>query len=771
MPTRRVALSNVYIGFKNLVLDLILALQNLPAARLLPSPNGRGILRGDLLRFISLVVSNDFDTKSVTPLLNKIIDKAPDADIWDAVYSLVVESTPPPRPLPYPNRTPISFNTGSLTNTSEFRKHFDGALKDELGSSLHIDIPNFFDTFFGELMNLESVAGAVFKKCQEDENPLYKEGEGGGWRDWPEDAQEEKVLKWFKERVDIFLEFAKESGLTPEVRRRPFGQPTQHLSGSTTRRKLDVGFAKDTKINESLRHDWSQILVPGELKSNPNADRRTDTWLDLARYARHVLTAQDTRRFVHGFTLCGSIMRLWEFDRLGGIASSPFDINKEGLQFVSAILGYLWMNEEQLGFDPTIFELDGKRYMEITRNSRTERLVLVELMKRHSSIASRGTTCWKAYCDGDKSKTILVIKDSWQYPERGEEGVLLRDATEKGVVNVARYYHHETVRVGGKDDDINDNVRKGLDITKATDAFRHDSGTSAENTIPPPSTSGGRRGSTARKRSSSSLNAPLPPNKRSCSNYPHTDKGPSELPNRIHRRVILRDNGKYIYKASSRVAMLAALEGNITGMRHSSDSSIQANCLGHESLRELTGIIQSDVSVGNLMMNEEEGNPSWQSFLIDLDLAIKENREKPSGAPSKTGTRAFMAIGALYGEEHSFMHDLESFFWVLFWICIHYNEPNKESRVVPRFEKWNYEETEELAKLKKGTVDHEGDFIKTVEENFTSYYRPLIPWVNRLRKVVFPDGGRWKREEKGLYSQMKAVLRKAREDPQVLMEL
>jgi hypothetical protein len=39
-------------------------------------------------------------------------------------------------------------------------------------------------------------------------------------------------------------------------------------------------------------------------------------------------------------------MRLWEFDRLGGIASSSFDINEEGLQFVSAVLGYLWMNDE-----------------------------------------------------------------------------------------------------------------------------------------------------------------------------------------------------------------------------------------------------------------------------------------------------------------------------------------------------------------------------------------------------------------------------------------
>lgn len=133
------------------------------------------------------------------------------------VCSLVTKSTPPPYPLLYLNQAPISFNTGSLTNTSEYRKHFDSALKDELNSSLHIDIPNFFDTFFSELMNLESVAGAVFKKCQKGDNLLYKK-KGGSWYDWLEDTQEEKILKWFKEQIDMFLEFAKESESTPEVR-------------------------------------------------------------------------------------------------------------------------------------------------------------------------------------------------------------------------------------------------------------------------------------------------------------------------------------------------------------------------------------------------------------------------------------------------------------------------------------------------------------------------------------------------------------------------
>jgi hypothetical protein len=54
-----------------------------------------------------------------------------------------------------------------------------------------------------------------------------------------------------------------------------------------------------------------------------------------------VFAAQDSRRLVLGFTLCKSLMRLYEFDQLGGIASEQFDINKDGLQFVSAVLGFL----------------------------------------------------------------------------------------------------------------------------------------------------------------------------------------------------------------------------------------------------------------------------------------------------------------------------------------------------------------------------------------------------------------------------------------------
>lgn len=704
----------------------------------------------ELSRLNTAVTSDDFDLDRIKPLLKSAITGDPD-DVWGQVYKAVTESTPPPQAIASSvQQTPWLRNTSGFANSSEYRKDVDRVLRDELGA-MYVGLPRFREAFFGRVAGLETASEAVFKKCMEGSEPLFS----NGWSGWPTDANQDDVLSWFAKLNERLATFAEEYNSTP-THRRPLAQPNKPIQGSTAERKLDVGFVDDPKAGKDSRCHWSHILVPGELKSNPSADKAAKAWLDLGTYAREVLAAQDTRRFVLGFTICGSLMRIWEFDRLGGIASEQFDINKDGLQFVSTVLGFLWMSKEELGFDPTIITANDERFIEIERAGLTKRLIIDEVMQRARCIAGRATTCWKAHREG-YPQIPLVIKDSWQYLERDEEGELLREATSQGVVNVARYYHYETIQIYGEEDDIRSNVRGGLDVTTATN-YR------PERSIPPPSTitagasagasRKGRSSSAAsKKRSSSQTGAALPPSKRSCSTSP-TKAGSCVMPNRVHRRVILRDYGKPIYKASSRSALLAAFEGCIEG---------------HESLRRKAGLLHRDISINNLMINEDDNNPSWPSFLIDLDLAVREQREGASGAKAKTGTRAFMAIGALLGEQHSFMHDLESFFWVLFWICIHCNGPN-ESTVVPRFDKWNYMGTEELASDKKGVIADEGDFLKITGEYFTPYFQPLTLWVNRLRRRVFPNGERWKKPNRELYPSMKEILREARKDPNVVAD-
>jgi hypothetical protein len=622
----------------------------------------------------------------------------------------------------------------------------DGVLKEELGA-LYVGFPRFHQTFFGAVPELDRASKAIFEKCPGGDDPLFH----GGWRDWPADANLDGVSSWLSTVIGKLVDLADEHKPTTTLRRRPLAQPSRPIQESTVEPKLDVGFVKNPNAKKDSRCHWSQILVPGELRSNASADTASKAWLDLGRYAREVLAAQDSRRFVLGFTLCGSLMRLWEFDRLGGVASEKFDINQDGEQFVYTILGFLWMSDECLGFDPTIISSEGRRYIEIERNGQTERLVIDRLMSRAPCVAGRATTCWEAHRDGDD--TPLVIKDSWQYPERDEEGRLLQEATAKGVVNVARYYYHETVRIGGRDDDVNNSIRGGMDVRDAANY-------GAENSTASPRTStavseevGPCTSLASRKRPSSYTDTPLPPSKRACSTYAvrqQNTAAPAGI-NRVHRRIVLHDFGKPIYKASSRVSLLSALEACIEG---------------HESLRSKAGILQRDISINNLMINEDEENLSWRAFLIDLDLAIKEQQEGASGAREKTGTRPFMSIGVLLGEQHSFMHDLESFFWVLFWICIHYDGPHRARRL-EQFDEWNTTGTGQLAKLKKGEIMDEGDFIRSAKVNFTQYYQPLVPWVNRLRRVVFPNDKRWGKEDTGVYSRFRKILRDAQKDPEV----
>lgn len=77
---------------------------------------------------------------------------------------------------------------------------------------------------------------------------------------------------------------------------------------------------------------------------------------------------------------------------------------------------------------------------------------------------------------------------------------------------------------------------------------------------------------------------------------------------------------------------------------------------------------------------------------------------KVSGAPGKTSTKVFIAINVLNSDSYMFMHNLESFFLMIFWICVHYTEISKKSQNVGNFKNWNYMSTNNFATFKIGLV-------------------------------------------------------------------
>ncbi|RDH29332.1 hypothetical protein BDQ94DRAFT_182351 [Aspergillus welwitschiae] len=656
------ALNNLpWKDIQSLTLQFLLVLEH-SAICDLTTRYSRATALNDIHKLKSAVLSETIDPSRLRPLLTSAIACTPDSDVWECLHGAVPGYTTPRREIASPSQqTPWSYNTSSLANSSEFRQDIDRVLKAELGA-LYVGLPHFHSTFFGGVSGLQAASHAVFTICTEGKDALFT---ADGWKYWPKVAKQEDVLTCFADITEKLAELSKDYRPESAQLRRPVAQPNKPVQGSTAERKLDIGFVSDINAGKDTRCQWSDILVPGELKRNPAADTASKAWLDLGR--------------------------IWAFDRLGGVASEQFDINKDGLQFVFIILGFLWMSDEQYGFDPTIImKEDGRRCIEIEQGGQVQLLVLKRLMKREPCIAGRATTCWEAYCEN-------------------EPGVPLVRLPIPGVINVARHYYHNTACVRGKTDDIQDNVRGGLDIRTASNfCLERLAPPSADTSVADTSRESRSTGRPGVKRTPSQTDASIPPSKRVRSSK--APGSPHKLPNRAHRRIVLRDYGEPIYKASTHESLLAALEGCIAG---------------HQSLHEV-GILHRDISASKLMVNEDVNNPSWPAFLIDLDLAIREERDDASGANSKTG-------------------------------------PGK-GRVVARFDKWRFADTSDLAFLKQGFVLKEANFLRMADEYFTQYYKALIPCVNALRKAVFPNGIAWTVDNIGLYDQMKEILRTVRED-------
>ncbi|RPB27291.1 hypothetical protein L211DRAFT_775225, partial [Terfezia boudieri ATCC MYA-4762] len=78
------------------------------------------------------------------------------------------------------------------------------------------------------------------------------------------------------------------------------------------------------------------------------------TIVQLAAYVREVFGAQFTRRFVHAFTICGSFVRCYLFDRAGVSISERINIRKNHRTeelFIRILQSYASMDPTQLGFD------------------------------------------------------------------------------------------------------------------------------------------------------------------------------------------------------------------------------------------------------------------------------------------------------------------------------------------------------------------------------------------------------------------------------------
>ena len=101
----------------------------------------------------------------------------------------------------------------------------------------------------------------------------------------------------------------------------------------------------------------------------------------------------------------------------------------------------------------------------------------------------------------------------------------------------------------------------------------------------------------------------------------------------------------------------------------------------HWKLFKHRKILHRDVSHGNIILTSPDQNGGCSGMLIDYDLAVQigaDGKSETSGEKNMTGTLDFMAIEILEGAvrketagiDHTYRHDLESFFYVFLALCI-----------------------------------------------------------------------------------------------------
>lgn len=101
----------------------------------------------------------------------------------------------------------------------------------------------------------------------------------------------------------------------------------------------------------------------------------------------------------------------------------------------------------------------------------------------------------------------------------------------------------------------------------------------------------------------------------------------------------------------------------------------------------------------------------------------------------------FMAIEVLLGYSHTYRHDLESFFYVLIWICARRAwEREFQCRAIDRppqniLKKWYMGDYDDIAQAKRGYMHADG--FEDILEEFPGSANCVKPLCRRIRRILF----------------------------------
>ncbi|EIW81087.1 hypothetical protein CONPUDRAFT_165309 [Coniophora puteana RWD-64-598 SS2] len=464
----------------------------------------------------------------------------------------------------------------------------------------------------------------------------------------------------------------------------------------------------------------SDTVVVGAVKKGGEAADVRDNELELCGGATELLYNDPCRRFVNGFTIEGSFMRVWRFERSHACVSSDFNFHKEPRLFILFLLYLTFSPHMDLGFDPTVVRYTARVPKEGIQNADPKNPSHYEIVISYRyqvqdkyyltighpisessawSIASRSTRVWLVReiffgKDGEfeEGKETFILKDAYPY----DDAVLEKDIKDNIIQQLSKldkqqtpptnyakkaeayfmtYVYDELVKLP----DENESMWSLDDLTTYTPVTEPICFTPVEKVDSLASVEDGdvivfvaresQRSSTCPESQRQAIRDAQKPN-------PKVARQQKELNyhRRKHVRTIHKEVCQSIYELPDWHTLIRCLIDIIEGL----------------NLLRLAGWVHRDISGGNCLwhMDGERGK------IADLEYAMPYDRSGEHVDELMTGTPEFMA--AEYQDREyfhnvevadqseleevpftfNFYHDLEPIFWIYAW-SLFYRPPSQ----------------------------------------------------------------------------------------------
>lgn len=238
----------------------------------------------------------------------------------------------------------------------------------------------------------------------------------GWWAKWPESEHDRLKSVDALEMEDFIKDIAEaaERILSPSV-------PSQFCrrwssvfyKKAIANEKGEVQEMPDLVLLDKQLNDknatWRDIISFMLVRDHDTYELACKTDLQIDQYAQRIFEAQPGRRFVLAISIIKDDLEVRIFDRSEPLVclDTP-NIRCESDLALRILLGTLFVDKQQLGFDPTLYRKDdtGGLYVKAEKVEYS-----VMCIYREDGMYGRGTVCYRGVSQADDS--VVVIKDQW----------------------------------------------------------------------------------------------------------------------------------------------------------------------------------------------------------------------------------------------------------------------------------------------------------------------------------------------------------------------